>query len=877
MKSAQLLLVLVLSSLASFAGTLRVPQDYPTVQAAVAASVAGDTILVSPGLYVIPGVPSTILPGTDGLELHDGTTLAGSGPAQTVLEFTGADAGIVPLGTATVKLLHLRKAAIAINAYIGSNITVTNVLITDPTGTNVYGMELNQGNSYTIHNNTIDNIHQTNDPFGTAIDVPFVGGVTDIQNNLLTSNTHGVTAGSFSGGIYTYNDVFGSTIADWSTCTANGCTPVSAPANNISADPLYCTDFTLQPGSPAVHAGNPAILNPDGTRSDIGAYGGPEAIFPATPCGGPMPPSRLRATVGNQFVFLYWKPPTQVVDSYHIHRDDGSTVTIIDVSGTDSSKFDFGLQNAHLYRYTVTAISNGVESPPSNEVFARPGEFAVSQPPPRPTNPILFLHGLQFDFPCPLGQGAQTWDITKAFLSSTVGWTFGGELYNEGDPIGAHFRNNFFVQSGDYFTESFGNGCANYSDRLGITHQGFEVTDFVSTLRQRSIKAPLTIVAHSMGGLAARSFLERDPVLSRQITYQLVTYGTPHRGASWTFLDPFGILSDGVRDMAFICESAHLTLNPFLDTLDTQPLPNIHYTSIVGHSHDNFVTIHGVNIPLPDHRPPACLSSHWDGVVPIDSADLRFLPAPPPNLTVITTDITHVQEPEDITAILCALDPTCFIIRTGSPVDIEITAPDGRFMSTQHSEIPAASYYQVQDETGDAKATVLLPFPLGGDYSIKVVPKPGALPTDTYSLEVTRVGVTTVLAQDQKIQDIPPQPYVVTVMAPIAIDIRPGDFPNNINRKSKGKIPVAILSTRVFSAPTRVDTSSLTFGRTGDEASLVFCSGAEDVNRDGLLDLVCHFDTQRLGFEANDNHGVLKGRSVQGIPFMGTDSIVIVK
>lgn len=289
MKSARLLLVLVLSSLTSFAGTLRVPQDFPTVQGAVAASVAGDSVVISPGLYAIPAAPCTLANGsqhTCGLVLHDGTALVGLGPAQTVLDFSGADIGILlQLATATVKLLHLRNAATAIYAYVGSNITVTNVIITDLTGPSVLGMELNQGNSYTIHNTTIDNIHQPNDPVGTAIDVPF-GGVSDIQNNLLTSNTHGVTAGSFSGGTYAYNNVFGSTIADWSTCDANGCTAVSAPANNISTDPLYCPDFTLQSGSPARSAGNPAILNSDGTRSDMGAYGGPEAIFPPTTCAG---------------------------------------------------------------------------------------------------------------------------------------------------------------------------------------------------------------------------------------------------------------------------------------------------------------------------------------------------------------------------------------------------------------------------------------------------------------------------------------------------------------------------------------------------------------------------------------------------------------
>jgi hypothetical protein len=41
-----------------------------------------------------------------------------------------------------------------------------------------------------------------------------------------------------------------------------------------------------------------------------------------------------------------------------------------------------------------------------------------------------------------------------------------------------------------------------------------------------------------------------------------------------------------------------------------------------------------------------------------------------------------------------------------------------------------------------------------------------------------------------------PQVIVVT------IDIKPGEFPNSINLKSKGKIPVAILTTNTFDATT---------------------------------------------------------------------------
>jgi hypothetical protein len=110
------------------------------------------------------------------------------------------------------------------------------------------------------------------------------------------------------------------------------------------------------------------------------------------------------------------------------------------------------------------------------------------------------------------------------------------------------------------------------------------------------------------------------------------------------------------------------------------------------------------------------------------------------------------------------------------------------------------------------------------------------------------------------------------------LDIKPRSFPNSISTKSRGRIPVAILSSPTFDASAEVDKTNLTFGRTGDEASLAFCTNSsEDVNDDGLVDVVCHFYNQATGFQRGDTEGVLKGVTQGGRPFEGLDSVRIVK
>jgi hypothetical protein len=111
----------------------------------------------------------------------------------------------------------------------------------------------------------------------------------------------------------------------------------------------------------------------------------------------------------------------------------------------------------------------------------------------------------------------------------------------------------------------------------------------------------------------------------------------------------------------------------------------------------------------------------------------------------------------------------------------------------------------------------------------------------------------------------------------VNIDIKPGSSPSPIRLSSPGKIPVAILSTPVFDAPSRVDRTSLTFGRTGYEKSLASCStNPIDVNADGLLDQVCNFKTPLTRFQIDDTEGILRGKTVDGFTIEGRDSVKIV-
>ena len=111
-----------------------------------------------------------------------------------------------------------------------------------------------------------------------------------------------------------------------------------------------------------------------------------------------------------------------------------------------------------------------------------------------------------------------------------------------------------------------------------------------------------------------------------------------------------------------------------------------------------------------------------------------------------------------------------------------------------------------------------------------------------------------------------------SVPTEVGIDIAPGRLPNTINPKSNRVIPVAILSTGSFDASSVIP-SSAAFGPSG--APAVHGGHIEDVDGNGILDLVLHFKTQETGIACGDTSSTLTGETFLGEAIEGSDSVVI--
>jgi len=139
-------------------------------------------------------------------------------------------------------------------------------------------------------------------------------------------------------------------------------------------------------------------------------------------------------------------------------------------------------------------------------------------------------------------------------------------------------------------------------------------------------------------------------------------------------------------------------------------------------------------------------------------------------------------------------------------------------------------------------------------------------PGNTYAYYYAHTGVVTPFPET-------PGPTLVD------IDIKPGSYPNTINLGSNGVVPVGILSSESFNATT---VSPETVFLAGAGVAIrgkgnKYLAHEEDVNGDGLMDLVVQVETENLDpGQFQDGYAILTGATYSGQAIQGSDEIIIV-
>lgn len=215
--------------------------------------------------------------------------------------------------------------------------------------------------------------------------------------------------------------------------------------------------------------------------------------------------------------------------------------------------------------------------------------------------PVIFIHGL--------ASSADTWLAYRDYLINNANWTFGGipvyhhdtKLVNIDCPLDQLI--GCTGSAGDFYS-------LNFSDNQGLSFdiQGGELAAIIQAVLDSNPGAmKVLLIGHSMGGLAAREYLQGlarlpDSVVSipyREDVAKLITIGTPHLGSFWakachTHFNIFDISGDvGICDLFPLhIDSNSIAIQDLqpnssalntLNDLITHPLPtDVFYVSIIG-------------------------------------------------------------------------------------------------------------------------------------------------------------------------------------------------------------------------------------------------------------------------------------------------------
>ncbi len=176
--------------------------------------------------------------------------------------------------------------------------------------------------------------------------------------------------------------------------------------SNIIADPMFLNDtvptadgnydFHLQAYSPAIDKGNPNIFDKDGTRSDIGMYGGPFGETYTYQDLAPLAPRNLSAIVDSNNITVKWNRNTEADTAfYKVYRDTVINFQIDSTklisTQTDTFFIHLPPYNSSKYVYKITCVDNqSNESQPSQELVVNITSVSTDDYPVNLTDYVLY-------------------------------------------------------------------------------------------------------------------------------------------------------------------------------------------------------------------------------------------------------------------------------------------------------------------------------------------------------------------------------------------------------------------------------------------------------------------------------------------------------
>lgn len=177
-------------------------------------------------------------------------------------------------GTVIVRNTTIADCHFGITVFGGSAVEGENLIVEGNTGyESFYGTEYGAG----VRAGNSSNLTFTNSVFdgNGLVGLLMLNANLTLINSIVTNHTQFGVSMEQSGTVFVsdFNAYYGNA-TDFGFYAAYG--PSDSTQGPEYAD-SELNDYTLQPGSPAIDSGNPASIydDPDGTRNDKGAYGGP--------------------------------------------------------------------------------------------------------------------------------------------------------------------------------------------------------------------------------------------------------------------------------------------------------------------------------------------------------------------------------------------------------------------------------------------------------------------------------------------------------------------------------------------------------------------------------------------------------------------------